>query len=267
MPDKKFELGDYVEVKDRIKLFYELYAGGRLVTRNVEMVETPDGVSRVMVTALAYRTVDDPLPGVGTSWLALPGSTPYTRGSEVENAETSAWGRAIGALGILIDKSIASANEVQNKAGGEQERPAATAGGFVGTEAHPVPVVTPDGGLIGTGHIEGKYDFGLRQTPTGWRLPFRVKNGSKSFIVIAEDALAEALAPLQAEVIGQRVTVWGHWKPETIPAKGTRPEVTYNMLHLERIATSDWTLPMAEALPPPLFDAADLAALDAEQAS
>ena len=118
MPDKKFELGDYVEVKDRIKLFYELYAGGRLVTRRVEMLTAPDGTQRVLVSALAYRSVDDPLPGVGSSWLQIPGLTPYTRGSEVENAETSAWGRAIGALGILIDKSIASAQEVENKQSG-----------------------------------------------------------------------------------------------------------------------------------------------------
>ena len=262
--DKKFELGDYVEVKDRIKLFYELFGQGRLVTGEVRLTTEPDGVPRVMVQAFAYRTPDDPHPGQGWSWLALPGSTPYTRGSEIENAETSAWGRAIGSLGILIDRSIASAQEVQNKAGDAPERPTATAGGFVGTQDHPAPVVTADGGLIGTAITEGKYDFGLRQTPDGWRLPFRVKNGSKSFIVIAEDALAEALAPLQAEVIGARVTVWGHWSDETIPAKGTKPEIRYRILHLDRIATPDWTLPMVEAETAPLFDDGDLARLDAE---
>ena len=241
--DKKFELGDYVEVRDRIKLFYELYAGGRLVTKKVRMLTAPDGTQRVLVTALAYRSVDDPLPGVGSSWLQIPGSTPYTRGSEVENAETSAWGRAIGSLGILIDKSIASAQEVQNKAGDSPERPVARAGGFVGTSDHPVPEITPDGGLIGTAITEGKYDFGLRQTPDGWRLPFRVKNGAKSFIVIAEDTLAEVLAPLQADIIGKRITVWGSWKSETLPAKGTRPAVTYNVLVPSRLATPDFVLP------------------------
>jgi hypothetical protein len=61
MPDKKFELGDYVEVKDRIKLFYELYAQGRLVTSKVKVLTAPDGSQRVMVTAKAYRNPDDPL--------------------------------------------------------------------------------------------------------------------------------------------------------------------------------------------------------------
>lgn len=250
-PEKRFELGDYVEVKDRIKLFYELFGQGRLVTGEVRLTTEPDGVPRVMVQGLAYRTPDDPLPGVGWSWLELPGRTPYTKGSEVENAETSAWGRAIGSLGILIDRSIASAQEVQNKAGGDQERPAAPRSGFIGTQAHPAPDLsrTPPDGLIGTAITEGKYDYGLRQTPDGWRLPFRVKDGSKSFIVIAEDALAEALAPLESEVIGQRVTVWGRWNPVTMEAKGTRPAVTYNVLVPERLATSEWTLPMADAGP------------------
>ena len=42
-------------------------------------------------------------------------STPYTRNSEIENAETSAWGRAIAACGIEVRRGIASADEVRNK--------------------------------------------------------------------------------------------------------------------------------------------------------
>ena len=110
-----FSLGDYVEVKDRIRLFYEAHPDGRLVTASASMTLDPDGVVRVWCQALAYRTPDDPHPAVGWSYLTVPGSTPYTRGSEVENAETSAWGRAIGALGIGIDKAIASRQEVMGK--------------------------------------------------------------------------------------------------------------------------------------------------------
>jgi hypothetical protein len=107
-----FALGDYVEVKDRIAMFYAAWPDGRLVTDRAEMwleVDPP----RVVVKALAYRTADDPHPGVGWSWMQLPGSTSYTRGSELENTETSAWGRAIGSLGIGIGKSIASGDEVR----------------------------------------------------------------------------------------------------------------------------------------------------------
>lgn len=117
MPDKKsFDLGDYVEVKDRIARFYELFGQGRLVTKEVRATVEPDGVPRIWVQAAAYRSPEDPLPGIGWSWIELPGNTPYTKGSELENAETSAWGRAIGSLGILIDLSIASRNEIDNKA-------------------------------------------------------------------------------------------------------------------------------------------------------
>jgi hypothetical protein len=155
------------------------------------------------------------------------------------------------------------------------ERP--TVPGIIGTAAHPAPepVATADGGLIGTAITEGNYDFGLRQVAPDpanpdapkWKLPFRVKNGSKSFIVVAEDRLADTLAPLKEQVIGQRVTVWGHWSDETIEAKGTKPAIHYRILHLDRIATADWTLPMIEAETAPLFDADDLARLDDELAS
>ena len=242
MPDKKFELGDYVEVKDRIKLFYELFGQGRLVTGEVRLTTEPDGVPRVMVQGLAYRSPDDPLPGVGWSWLQLPGSTPYTRGSEIENAETSAWGRAIGALGILIDRSIASSQEVQNK---QQDGPQGGAGAPPRPQNHPsAPAAakatqqSDDGGLIGTAVAQGTADFQLRQSPDGYTLPFRVKEGSKSFIVLAHDALAEALAAIRPTVLDQRVTVWGHWGDVVIPGK-----TTYQALHLERIATPDGILP------------------------
>jgi len=127
MSDKKgIDLGDYVEVKDRIRLFYELFGSGRLVTEDVTILTDPAGKQRVMVKALAYRTVDDPHPGVGHSWMEIPGRTPYTNGSEIENAETSAWGRAIGSLGILIAGSIATTNEIESK-GGTTPPPRATA--------------------------------------------------------------------------------------------------------------------------------------------
>jgi hypothetical protein len=117
MPDRKeFSLGDYVEVKDRIDRFYEFYASGRLVTEEVRATLEPDGVPRIWAKAAAYRTPDDPHPAIGWSWLELPGNTPYTKGSELENAETSAWGRAIAALGILTQSGIASRHEVESKA-------------------------------------------------------------------------------------------------------------------------------------------------------
>ena len=108
-------LGDYVEVKDRIAEFFQRFPEGSLQSEVVELTD-----SRVTMKAIAYRTPDDPRPGIGHSYLNIPGSTPYTRGSEIENAETSAYGRALVAVGIAAGKSIASRDEIESKGGGEQ---------------------------------------------------------------------------------------------------------------------------------------------------
>jgi hypothetical protein len=123
---KKPNLDGYTEVKTRIQEFYATYPTGAIVTTNVKVIpfhEFEDGKSRVLVKAKAYRQPDDPHPGRGASWMVIPGKTPYTNGSEVENCETSAWGRAIAAVGIAIDKGIASAQEIRNARGEESEPP------------------------------------------------------------------------------------------------------------------------------------------------
>src|SRR5690606_40824121 len=67
-----------------------------------------------VVVAAAYRTPDDQRPGIGMAYEPYPGRTPYTRGSELQNAETSAWGRAIvAALAADTRRGIASAEEVR----------------------------------------------------------------------------------------------------------------------------------------------------------
>jgi hypothetical protein len=228
--DKKFDLGNYVEVKDRLAILYELYPQARLVTDKVKVLTAPDGKQRVMVKALVYRTSDDPHPAVGYSWMELPGTTSYTKGSELENTETSAWGRAIAALGILVDKSIASQQEIRNKS----------------DEADPVPEHTGSDGLIGT--VEpGKppVDMELRQTPDGPAWGFKLKNGRRAYQVLAKGQLADALAILDGpehKLTGARVTCWGHI--EMIPwDKDGKAMPPYPRVNLERIQTPDWTLP------------------------
>jgi len=108
---------------------------------------------------------------------------------------------------------------------------------------------TPDGGLIGTVITDGTKDGQLRETPDGWALPFKIKNG-KAYIVVAEDDLARALVTIWPRLIGQRVTAWGRWSDETIPAKGAKPEIHYKLLHLDRIQTPDGTLPAPEDVGP-----------------
>ena len=103
---------DYVEVSERIRQFIELYPSGSLQSE-WEYVQR-DGEQWLVVKAYAYRTPDDARPGIGHAWEPIPGRTPYTRGSELMNGETSAWGRATSAIGIAVNRGIASANEIRS---------------------------------------------------------------------------------------------------------------------------------------------------------
>lgn len=114
----KFDISDYVQVGDRIMAFHEKYPEGSLQS---EIVRYDDDL--VIIKAYAYRTIADPRPGIGHSSLTIPGTTPYTRGAELENAETSAWGRALAALGFEVKRGIASQDEVEAKRGQSNEPP------------------------------------------------------------------------------------------------------------------------------------------------
>jgi hypothetical protein len=112
-----FNMDDYVPVNERISAFYEQHPEGSLQSEIVELT-----ADRVTVKAYAYRSEADPRPGIGHSSLVIPGSTSFTKGSEIENAETSAWGRAIAALGFEVKRGVATAEEVRNKQPSDGER-------------------------------------------------------------------------------------------------------------------------------------------------
>lgn len=110
---------DYVDVATRIAEFRDKYPDGSLQPADLTApyrIETVDGQAWIVVVAAAYRDDTDQRPGVGMAWEAYPGKTPYTRGSELQNAETSAWGRAIvAALAADTKRGVASADEVRNR--------------------------------------------------------------------------------------------------------------------------------------------------------
>lgn len=106
---------DYIDVATRIVEFREKYPEGSLQQVSLEFVVV-NGKDWVVYTAAAYRSPEDVRPGIGTAWEPIPGPTPYTRDSEVQNAETAAWGRAmVAALAVDTRKGIASSEEVRNR--------------------------------------------------------------------------------------------------------------------------------------------------------
>lgn len=107
---------NYNDVASRMREFFEKYPTGCLQQRDVKVYEFGD-LTFIAYTAAALRHPEDPEPGEGTAWERVPGLTNYTRNSELQNAETSAWGRAIVAVGAAdTKKGIATAEDVQSRA-------------------------------------------------------------------------------------------------------------------------------------------------------
>jgi hypothetical protein len=119
---------NYKQVPERIKDFKEKHPEGRLRpmdTARPYWLEVIEGQAFIVYAAAAYRDADDQLPGIGLAWECFPGKTPYTKGSELQNAETSAWGRAIVAALASESKSVASAEDVRNRAADQRADPLA----------------------------------------------------------------------------------------------------------------------------------------------
>lgn len=102
-------------------------------------------------------------------------------------------------------------------------------------------------GLIGKAIAQGTQDFQLRQGPDGPVLPFRIKEGRLSQIAVARGPIAVALDTYRDEVLNQRCTVWGTYTDEKYPKKdkdGEPYDVTYKVLHVERIKTPAFEIPV-----------------------
>jgi hypothetical protein len=117
-----YDISDYVDVKTRIELLYKKFPEASIQFDFKGIMDgNPDFIWGV---ASVYRNPDDPRPATGTCSELAQGKTAFTRGSELANLETSAIGRAIGALGIGLGKSMASKQEV-NAAQARQVTPTA----------------------------------------------------------------------------------------------------------------------------------------------
>lgn len=97
---------EYAEVNQKVLGFRELFPTGYITT---EILSHENGV----VVMKATVGVDDKVLSTGIAY-EKENSSFINKTSYIENCETSAVGRALSFLGIGIDTSIASAEEVQN---------------------------------------------------------------------------------------------------------------------------------------------------------
>lgn len=100
---------EYVEVNERVKYFRseDKYKGWSLET---ELLSNDNGVC---VFKAIVKDDNGIVKATGHAY-ENEGSTFINKTSYIENCETSAVGRALGLLGIGIDTSIASSDEVEN---------------------------------------------------------------------------------------------------------------------------------------------------------
>jgi len=110
---------EYVSVDERIKFFRneKAYKGWSMTTDFVELTEES-------CTMKATITDCNGVVRATGSAKEVKGSTFINKTSYVENCETSAWGRALGCLGIGIEASgIASAEEIVNAKNNQNKKP------------------------------------------------------------------------------------------------------------------------------------------------
>lgn len=108
---------EYAEVNQRIKAFRMVYPQGSILT---EMISNDNGVCIFKAEVYSGQTAEDEEEGYEDNILATghayekEGSNFINSTSYIENAETSAIGRALGMAGFGIDTSVCSAEELGN---------------------------------------------------------------------------------------------------------------------------------------------------------
>ena len=99
---------DYVMVKDRIIFFNENLPNGSITT---ELKATENSF---IFKAKITPDVENPSRYFTGHAEEVIGSSQINKTSALENCETSAIGRALGCMGIGVEESFASADEVKN---------------------------------------------------------------------------------------------------------------------------------------------------------
>ena len=105
--DLPFSGDQYIPVADRIRLFYERFPGGRIITRLVRRTNRD-----VVFRSAVFRNASDGRPAA-TGWAAeREGDGDINTVACLENTETSAVGRALANLGLTGSTNRPSREEM-----------------------------------------------------------------------------------------------------------------------------------------------------------
>ena len=121
---------DYVLVSDRILAFNDAYPNGCI---NTELVSAPDSIIYIIKATVIPDMSKPERKFTGFSQAKI-GQGMVNQTAALENAETSAVGRALGMMGIGVLDSIASADEMVKAGVTEKKR----------LPVRQKPVLTPD---------------------------------------------------------------------------------------------------------------------------
>jgi hypothetical protein len=104
-----FNLDDYVDVPTRLKELLAEHPQASVVADAPKLITVNDS----HFVEVTVTITDGDRMARASAWEPYPGKTPYTKDSEMMNAETSALGRCCGLWGYGIKKSVASLDEVR----------------------------------------------------------------------------------------------------------------------------------------------------------
>lgn len=205
---------DYIDVAARIREFRTAHPNGslrpvdpskpyRIERLPVEIMDSegePTGQFSeqvfIVYVAEARRTPDDAAPGIGSAWEPFPGRTPYTRNSELQNAETSAWGRAIVASLASDTKSVASADEIRNRMAEQGD-----------------PQGDPQGGPVDAEAAKVEWEARFRAARDAWSETVRSLTDDEKVAVIAACEAAGIASPKSTlEEVPRTVDLYDAWR-------------------------------------------------------
>ena len=111
----KIKGNDYITVAERVRAFRELHPDWSILT---DILSNENGICLMQAT---IKDVEGRIIATGHAY-EKEGSSFINAGSYIENAETSAVGRALGILGIGVTNSIAGAEEIQNAVANQDDK-------------------------------------------------------------------------------------------------------------------------------------------------